>query len=227
MCEKIDSVGIFDVLYECDYKSNDGHRLYHIRCRVCGWETDIRIDHLKRMNTTNCKHKNRFGVVMLGKNAPHFKNKRIGSIYRGITNRCYDERNKAYRWYGGKGIGVCDEWLHNPLLFEEWSLENGYEDSLSIDRINPDEDYCPENCRWVSFDDNSRYKSTTRVIEVDGERHTGREWADLLNIGTNTINQIYRDYGEEKTKEFIRRRKRDKTKPRKSRKTWMNVYGIE
>ena len=70
--------------------------------------------------------------------------------------------------YGGKGIRVCQEWLDNPELFEEWSLENGYEDNLTIDRIDSTKDYCPDNCRWVTLEDNAKYKSTTRVLDVDG-----------------------------------------------------------
>lgn len=104
-----------------------------------------------------------------------------------------------------KGIKVYQEWVDNPWLFEKWALENGYDDSLTIDRINENKNYCPENCRWVSRKDNAKYKSTTRLIEVNNQSHTGREWADVLCVGTNLINGYIRFYGLDDTKEFIKR----------------------
>ena len=134
----------------------------------------------------------------------HWHNKRIGRIFYGMKQRCYNSSERSYRWYGARGIKICDEWLRNPMAFEEWSLDNGYSDELTIDRINEDEDYSPDNCRWVSPIDNSKYKSTTSLIDVDGEVHTGREWADVLGIGTNTINTYIRKYGLKNTIQFIR-----------------------
>ena len=148
-------------------------------------------------------------------------------IFKGMKGRCYNKKLKDYRWYGAKGIKVCDEWLDNPKSFEDWALSNGYKKGLSIDRKNELKDYSPENCRWITLSDNAKYKSTTRIIEVDGIEHTGREWPELLNLGTNTINTMLRKYTEEIVKEFIRRRLQDLSKTRKPTQTWMNVYGLE
>ena len=143
-----------------------------------------------------------------------------------MIDRCYNENNKSYRWYGQKGIIICDEWLSNPKLFEEWAISNGYNDNLTIDRKEETKNYCPENCRWITGSNNSKYKSTTRLIEVDSEKHTGREWANILDLGTNVINNMLRNFSEEKVKEFIRSRKRDKTKHPSGNQSWMQVYGI-
>ena len=96
--------------------------------------------------------------------------------------RCYDKSNKSYRWYGAKGVKVCDDWMRNPELFESWSLTNGYDDGLTIDRIDWDGDYSPDNCRWVTLAYNSKYKSTTSLIDVDGTIHTGKDWAKTLGL---------------------------------------------
>ena len=196
-------IGIFDVLYECDYKANDGHKLYHVKCIECGFETDIQKSGIARPKV--CLH------VGINQERRHFdyvwQNHRIGSIFNGMKKRCYNQNDKSYKVYGGRGIRVCDEWMKNPKSFEEWALANGYADNLTINRKNENKNYCPENCEWITGKDNSKYKSTTSLINVDGETHTGREWAAVLGLGTNIINTYVRTYGLDNTIEFIRRYK--------------------
>ena len=122
-----------------------------------------------------------------------------------MKRRCYNSNSEDYYRYGARGIRICDEWIDNPLSFEEWALNNGYADNLTIDRIDEDKDYCPENCRWISNKENARYKSTTHKIVVDGELHTGHEWSLILGIGRNVINTYVRKYGIDNTAEFIKR----------------------
>ena len=90
--------------------------------------------------------------------------KRLKDIFRGMKRRCYNPNNKAYQYYGAKGITICQEWLDDPTLFYQWSIENGYYDQdsntcrsdlLSIDRIDPNGNYTPDNCQWVTVAENS------------------------------------------------------------------------
>jgi hypothetical protein len=142
-----------------------------------------------------------------------------------MKDRCYNSNDKSYRWYGAKGIQIYDEWIENPKSFEDWAVENGYDDSLTIDRINENKDYCPENCRWVTLEDNSKYKSSTSLISVDGETHTGRDWAQVLGLGVNTINMYVRKYGLYNTIEFIRRYKKNPTlKPKLKNQSYYSLY---
>lgn len=122
-----------------------------------------------------------------------------------MVYRCYNEKGSAFKQYGAKGISICDEWLNNPKSFEEWSISNGYSSNLTIDRVNCNGNYCPENCRWVTHEDNARYKTTTIILDVDGIKKTGRQWSEELGIGMNKINVYRREYGYENTVEFIRR----------------------
>ena len=80
----------------------------------------------------------------------YWGNKRLSKIFKEMTSRCYDKNTREYRWYGKKGIKICDEWINNPKTFEDWALNNGYKDNLTIDRINSDKDYSPDNCRWIT-----------------------------------------------------------------------------
>lgn len=143
-----------------------------------------------------------------------------------MKKRCYNSKEEDFRWYGGKGIKICDEWINNPETFQEWALLNGYKDDLTIDRIDENKNYSPENCRWIPLINNSKYKSTTHLIDVDGETHTGREWSELLELGINTINKYLREYDEEIVKDFIRARKKEKIKNRPKNVSWLEIYNI-
>lgn len=221
---KIDD-SIYEILYECSERTKDGHKMYHVRCKECGWEREMKLHDIIRM-PNHCTHKVLSGQYRSYTHDLMWTNDRIKRIYKGMRDRCYNMNNKTYRWYGGKGIEICDEWLKNPIAFEEWALCNGYSDDLSIDRIDEERDYSPDNCRWISSSNNSKYKSTTKIIEVNGERHTGREWAEVLELGTNTINTMLRKYPEKLVKKFISARLNDKTIHRRSNETWIKAYGV-
>lgn len=213
--------GIYDVLYECAYKSNDNHRMFHVKCSKCGFETDMIMHKIKY--TKNCTHLKANGDYQTYN--MRWNNQKLSNIFRGMMGRCYSKTDKSYRWYGAKGIGVCKEWIDNPRLFEDWSMKHGYQEGLTIDRIDETKDYCPENCRWITREDNARYKSTTKMMTVNGVSHTGKDWAKICIVGINVINNIRREHGEEIAKEFIRRRLANmniESNPR----DWLKAYDL-
>ena len=188
---------IVDVVRPLDPNDN---RIYSCRCNTCG-----RIVSLKYWDVKKIKHCNHFcyGTPRVTNN--RWSNNFLRDIFAGMKERCYNKNNKCYRWYGAKGIKICDEWLSNPSNFEIWAIDNGYKDGLTIDRIDENKNYCPENCQWITRQENTKYKSTTSRIEVNGEMHTGRDWAAKLGLGTNLINKYIRKYGLESTIDFIKR----------------------
>ena len=82
---------------------------------------------------------------------------RIYRTWGNMKSRCHKEYDSKYKYYGAKGIKVCDEWRNNFMSFYNWAIKNGYTDELTIDRIDSTKDYCPENCRWVTLEQNIVY----------------------------------------------------------------------
>lgn len=89
---------------------------------------------------------------------------RLYGIWHGMKQRCYWKDYKQYKDYGGRGITICDEWKDNFEAFLEWALSNGYEEHLTIERINNDWNYCPENCRWATRAEQNRNKRNVRKV---------------------------------------------------------------
>lgn len=196
-----ETAGIFTIVERMPYKYKDNHALYRGICNECGFERIAKYSDLKE--STKCTHIRMDGKVGFCKTS--WSNNRIKKIFHGMKQRCYNKESSTYRWYGAKGIQVCNEWMDNPLSFEEWAIQNGYDDDLTIDRIDEDKGYSPDNCRWIPNPQNAKYKSTTSLINVNGEEHTGRDWSGILGLGTNVINTYVRRYGLDNTIEFIKR----------------------
>lgn len=123
----------------------------------------------------------------------HQKNKtRLYQIWLDMKQRCYNPKQKVYKWYGAKGIKICDEWLDSYTTFEKWCLENGYSETLTIDRINSKGNYEPNNCRWVDTKTQARNKKSTILITHNGKTQCLKDWCIELNKNYPTIvNRIH------------------------------------
>lgn len=106
---------------------------------------------------------------------------RIYNEWASMKWRCYTKSNTSYKNYGGRGIRVCEEWLNDFLSFYTWAIENGYSDELTLDRIDVDGNYEPDNCRWVSMKVQDNNKRNNKYLEYNGEIHSCAEWSE--NIG--------------------------------------------
>lgn len=113
---------------------------------------------------------------------------RLNRIWRMIKNRCMNANTPAYKNYGGRGITICDEWLSYPV-FKKWALENGYNDQLTIDRIDVNGNYCPLNCRWVTRFTQAGNTRANTFYTINGETHFINEWSRIYHIKPATIVQ--------------------------------------
>lgn len=117
---------------------------------------------------------------------------RLYGIYNNMKQRCYNPNNPSYIYYGGKGITICREWLDDFENFYNWSMANGYEEDLTIDRKESNKGYCPENCRWITLDENSRRglsekveNDVTRIRELTGLSQS--QFSDKYHIPLPTL----------------------------------------
>lgn len=152
------------------------------RCRcVCGNEVVVAGVSLRSGNTISCGCYNR---EVITKHGAH--NTRLYKIWRGMKDRCLKSNTNNFRRYGGRGITICEEWLEFTV-FKEWALSNGYTEELTIDRIDNERGYDPDNCRWATLKEQENNKRSNRIIEFNGESHTLSEWSDITGICYSTL----------------------------------------
>lgn len=156
---------------------------------ACGNTTLVQAYDLKSGNTQSCgcQRKENFTHTIHGHSG-----ERLHGIWKGMKSRCYNRNRANYKDYGGKGVVVCDEWKNNFEAFYVWAVTHGYSDELSIDRIDPEGNYEPSNCRWADSTIQGSNRTNVAVIECNGEKHTVTEWAKITGIKYATIyNRIF------------------------------------
>ena len=114
-------------------------------------------------------------------------NTRIYKIYCCMKTRCYNLNAQHYKRYGKLGIKICEEWLNDFMSFYNWSMTHGYNDKLTIDRIDNTKGYSPENCRWITLKKQCNNRSTNHLIEINGVTKTLQEWSEETGIDRCTI----------------------------------------
>jgi hypothetical protein len=122
---------------------------------------------------------------------------RLYYMWASMKNRCSVKSNPSYPNYGGRGISVCDEWKNNFSAFKRWATDNGYDPyakrgACTIDRIDPDGNYCPENCRWANAVEQSNNRRNTCFITYKGETHSTADWAKITGISRGRIYSRYK-----------------------------------
>lgn len=118
---------------------------------------------------------------MVRKNLEHY------SRWKSIKSRCYNPHHKYYKNYGGRGIEVCDEWRADFMSFYSWALLSGYEKGLTLDRIDNNKGYSPNNCKWSTRKEQNRNQRSNRKITINGKTKLLCEWAEESGISSKSI----------------------------------------
>jgi len=156
-----------------------------VKCQ-CGAVKNVRLDSILNgvVKSCGCYKSEREKHKTLTRGGVYYQ---IYELWRAIKSRCYKPTNISYKWYGAKGITMCDEWKNSCDEFNRWATNNGYKRGLQIDRIDSNKGYSPENCRFVTPKENIRNKNTTILITHNGESRPLSEWADIYNIPRSTL----------------------------------------
>ena len=173
-------------------KHGQRHAIWYCRCD-CGNYVERTTDVLKRGNSScGCRQKEVL-ESMARKNKKHgLSNDRIYGIWKNMISRCYRQKDIHYPAYGARGITVCDEWRNDSAAFFEWAFANGYADNLTIERIDNDKGYCPENCTWIPKEEQPKNKRQNIMITYNGETMCAEDWAKETGIKANTIRWRYK-----------------------------------
>lgn len=171
-------------------KDKHGGYLWLCKCD-CGNERVILANSLLCGKTQSCGCYSR---EVVGKcNITHGKSgTRLYRLWRSMITRCECTVSKCYKNYGGRGIKVCDEWRNDYQAFHDWALETGYDENApkgqyTIDRIDVNGNYEPSNCRWATKTEQANNKRNNHFLELNGERHTVKEWSEITGIKAGSI----------------------------------------
>lgn len=143
----------------------------------CGNYHSVLSSNLTSGNVKSCGCVHKIGNPVHGKCYT-----RVYRIYAKIKRRCLVADDIAYPNYGGRGITICDKWKNDFLSFYEWAMTNGYSDELTIDRIDNNKGYCPENCRWTDYKNQNNNTRRNRYITYKGEIKTLKQWCEEFQI---------------------------------------------
>lgn len=168
-------------------------------CRCdCGTIVSVPPNLIKNGQSTSCGCRKREVTVEYNKAAKTKHGKRHTKLYsawRGMRARCYTITDKNYPHWGGRGITMCDEWRDDFMAFYNWAIENGWEEGLTLDRIDVNGNYEPNNCRWSDWKTQARNRTTSVYFEIDGVTKSLVEWAEDYDIPYGTVYQRITKYG--------------------------------
>lgn len=175
-------------------KPYTGEAVWLCKCD-CGGVVEVTSGSLKNGYTKSCGC-NKGKYVSEARSSHRFPHPRLRTIWRDMIDRCENSKSISYPLYGGKGISVCEEWK-DLNTFVAWSLMNGYDDSLTLDRIDGTGNYCPSNCRWASWQEQQNNRCNNHIIIVNGEADTLTNMARKYDIPWWVVSSRIRNGWEE------------------------------
>lgn len=174
--------GRLEVIDRAETKNK--HRYFLCRCD-CGTVKAISLTHLRAGASQSCG----CGVkeATIHRNTKHNgTHTRLFNIWQGMRRRCTNEKDKNFKYYGGRGIRVAEEW-NDFEPFREWSLANGYAEDLTIERINVNGNYQPDNCTWIPRDVQAKNKRNNHPVMINGETKLMTEWIKEAKVSSTQV----------------------------------------
>ena len=165
---------------------------WYCQCE-CGNIKSVRSDSLKcgAISSCGCLKKEQ-DKINLTKHHSHLQSgTRLYHIWAGMKKRCYDCHNVKYSNYGGRGIKMCEEWRNDFNVFYDWACKNGYSEELTIDRINVNGDYEPNNCRWADVKTQNNNRTSNIRITIGNATKCLKEWCDVFDVSYSKIHARY------------------------------------
>lgn len=180
--------GMLKVVALDENKTLEKGKAYWICECQCGNVITFRGDNLTKKKDCGCISK----LEKAKRLTKHgMTNTRIHRIWLGMIKRCTIKSASGYKNYGGRGITVCDEWLNDFMNFYNWSIENGYNDKLTIERKDVNGNYKPDNCKWATIKEQENNKRNTRYVTIDNQTHSLSKWSDISGISYTVLNERY------------------------------------
>lgn len=192
------------VLYPTDKRTSGGYVVWVCRCD-CGNICERATDKLKKYKCLRSEYYKSCDECRRKRSSERHKTHgesktRLFSVHNTMLQRCYNPNAHEYHNYGGRGITVCDEW-HDYETFRDWALANGYDENAkrgkcTLDRIDTNKGYCPDNCRFVDMKTQQRNRRNTIKLTYNGETRSLTEWAEIVKTQAGTLRKRY-EYGWE------------------------------
>lgn len=173
-------IGLDHVEHQVEKSGTKHNReFYRAKCD-CGKEFVVSKSSLSRYKTKSCGCK-KSKMIKETTTEMSLITQRLYSIWKNIRQRCNNSNNKDYTNYGGRGIKLCSEWNDFKAFFD-WSIKNGYENTLTIDRIDNNKNYHPDNCRWVTIKEQNKNRSNVHFIFYNGFKFSLEEFSEIIGM---------------------------------------------
>ena len=169
----------------------NGMSVWKCRCE-CGTEKEVYQKHLLSGASTSCgcfakELLRERAIKQCKERATHrMSNTRLYHIWMNMRKRCYDKNYDSYYLYGGRGIKVCEEWKSSNA-FIEWALNNGYTDTLTLERIDVNGNYEPSNCKWATMKEQGNNRRNNHFLTYNGITKTISQWSEIVGIKRTTL----------------------------------------
>ncbi|MBE6146928.1 MAG: hypothetical protein E7168_01180 [Firmicutes bacterium] len=181
---KIGKITIIDYLGTIKKEKGNNHKFWLGKCE-CGQEVHLKANEIVKKKRKCCRYCSSPGKTH------GMTNTRIFNIWQSMIGRCTNPNNQDYYNYGARNIKVCEEWKNSFEKFYDWAIKNGYSSNLTLDRIDNNNNYCPNNCRWATTLEQANNKRNNIIIEYNGTKDTLSNWARKTGINSRCLQYRY------------------------------------